>query len=473
MILSGKAGPASSLPGARAPRGVRLGLASRGGAGWRPALLWGSALFAFLSAAVALEPVTARSTSGQFTVRGLPLGPPMARRSTSEVSYLRLDPTLTAVSLERIRQALGSELALPEGWRGPIHVATFPVLEDHPEVTVTSVKFANGWGYRVEMPEVLDKPRFIRTGVSVVLLEFANRTALTREAELPPWLAEGLAAELESTALATLALEPGAGVSSSAPRADPLRRAREIVRERGTLTFNQLSLPGEPGVEREHYAACAHLFVHELLRLRDGPDNLRAMLAQLPRHLNWQTAFLGAFQARFRRLIDVDKWYLLAATHVAGRDGASQWPAAEAATRLDEVLSTAVEVRTDAQALPITTAVRLQRLIGEWALARQLPVLEGKVSQLELLLPRSPPDAALLAAGYRQILQAYLRQRIRPAAPTKIQPATDPRLIVHETLRKLNELDRKFEAWRGQLPSGGGVAGPAPKAGSAGFAPRP
>ena len=95
-------------------------------------------------------------------------------------------------------------------------------------VRVTSVHYANGWGYGVELPEVVDKPRFVRCAVAVILAEFANRNALTREAELPPWLAEGLAAHLETTALSTLALEPGR-LSRSAPHSDPLRAARELV----------------------------------------------------------------------------------------------------------------------------------------------------------------------------------------------------------------------------------------------------
>ncbi|MFM1768229.1 MAG: hypothetical protein RJA22_758 [Verrucomicrobiota bacterium] len=397
------------------------------------------------------EPVTVRSTSGQFTVRGLPLGPPVGGRGTSEVSYLRLDPTLTAVSLERIRHALGSELGLTEGWKGPINVQTFPVVTDDPMVTVTSVKFANGWGYRVEMPEVVDKPRFIRTVVTVLLLEFAHRTALAREVELPPWLADGLAAQLEATALAGLALEPGTAMVGNAARPDPLRRVREVLRERGVLNFDQLSHPGTGGVDPAHYAAAAQLFVHELLRLRGGPDKLRDLLVRLPRHLNWQTAFLGAYAADFPRLLDVDKWWLLVAMHQAGREVRTQWAVGAALAQLEEVLGTAVEVRTGPGALPIQTSIPLPRMLGEWEFARQAPVLEAKVARLEALLPRSPPEVALLVANYRQVLQGYLRQRAKPALETKITPAVNPRLLVHETLRTLEELDRRRDALR---PSG-------------------
>src|SRR5262245_6897107 len=71
-----------------------------------------------------LEPVVARSTSGQFVVRGLPQTPLRSGQSTSEVGYLRLDPALTAVSLERIRQSVSAELNLPEKWRGVVTVST-------------------------------------------------------------------------------------------------------------------------------------------------------------------------------------------------------------------------------------------------------------------------------------------------------------------------------------------------------------
>src|SRR6187455_2687821 len=54
----------------------------------------------------ALEPVTVRSQSGQFIVRGLPRGAPLSGYVTSVVDYVRLDPTITAIALERIRQAV-------------------------------------------------------------------------------------------------------------------------------------------------------------------------------------------------------------------------------------------------------------------------------------------------------------------------------------------------------------------------------
>src|SRR5262245_15024302 len=75
-----------------------------------------AACFGFVASlrAAAPEPVVVRSQSGQFIVRGLPMGAPVSGYSTSAVAYLRLDPTLTAVSLERIRHAVLTELGLPD-----------------------------------------------------------------------------------------------------------------------------------------------------------------------------------------------------------------------------------------------------------------------------------------------------------------------------------------------------------------------
>lgn len=396
-------------------------------------------------------PVTARSTSGHFVVRGLPQSPPRSRVAGPEVGYLRLDPALTAVSLERVRQILNGELNLPEKWHGLISVATFPVQEDNPSVRVTSVHYANGWGYNIEFPEIVDKPRFLRSAVSVLLMEFANRSAVTREAELPPWLTEGLTAHLEATALPTLALEPGGEIARSGAHVDPLRAAREIIRARGPLTFTQLSLPSDAelsGSGHELFRACSHLLVHELFRLRGGRDALRELLASLPRHLNWQTAFLRAYQEHFARLVDADKWYTLAATHLAGRDSLSVWPLDTTFAQLDEILSTAVQVRAAASDLPIVTQVKLQRLLSEWEPSQQSPVLEQKLTQLEALRRRAAAELVDLIMGYEQALDTYVHRRAPRSHSARGDSGVNPRLLTRDTLKRLDALDQRLEALR-------------------------
>ena len=354
--------------------------------------------------------MTVRSHSGQFLVRGLPTGAAYWRASTSAVEYLRLDPTLTTVSLERIRQVVCTELNLSDHWRGLVTVTTHPVTEDHVPPRVTSVRFRDSWGYRLELPEHLEKELFMKAAVEVMLVEIANREAGTTEAELPPWLAEGLAAELSATSLSTLALEPGREVMVRDRNADVLQAVRERLRQRPAFGFNELCQPGPAQFEGEaagHYRVCAQLFVHELLRLRGGRECLREMLLNLHRNLNWQTTFLQAFHAHFPRLIDADKWYTVSAIHTGSRDLMSVWPLEATRRQLDEILLTPVEVRMSAGELPIRTLVPLQRILAEWEFARQQPVLLGKVQQLQSLSLRAAPSCAPLIQEYIQVLQTY------------------------------------------------------------------
>ena len=384
-----------------------------------------------------LEPVTIRSQSGQFIVRGLPMGAPVSGYSTSTVNYLRLDPTLTAVSLERIRHAVLAELGLPEKWRGLITVSTQPVQEDDPTVRVASVHYPEGWGYRVALPERIDKERFIRVAVEVILIEIANRNAGAREAELPPWLAEGLSAELQATALATLALEPETRVMTRERNADPMRGTREVLRRRPALNFDDLCMPmaeHRTGANAELYRACSQLFVHELLRLRGGRDCLRDMLVRLPENLNWQTTFLRAFANHFSRLIDADKWYALNAAHLSGRDPMSRMPSEAAWQQIEQILGTQVQVRLDASELPMSTTVSLQRVIAEWNFPRQQPVLMEKARQLQALRTRTAPNVGELADAYARTLQSYAGGR-RPRGTASV-------------LRQLDDLDARRQTLR-------------------------
>jgi len=386
-------------------------------------------------------------------VRGLPLGAPVTGYSTSTVQYLRLDPALTAVSLERIRQALCSELGLGDQWRGLITVTTSPVQEDNPPVQITSVRYADGWGYRVDLPERIDKDRFIKVAVQVILLEIANRTTREREAELPPWLVEGLSAELQSTSLSTLALEPETQVARRDRYGDPMGAARELLRQRPALKFDDLSMPSPEGWSREGaalYQACAQIFVHELLRLRTGRDCLRELIVRLSDNLNWQTTFLRAFGAHFQRLIEVDKWYALRVASLSGRDPMSLWPLATTWKQLDEILATPVQVRLHTNELPIHATVTLQRIITEWPLARQQPVLSQKLNQLQALRLRAAVELRELVEDYRRVLESYAggRQVKAAASSGTSSGAANLRANVKGVIERLDELDARRESLR-------------------------
>ena len=409
-------------------------------------LLPGSGCFSPL---LALEPVTIRSKSGQFIVHGLPVPITFSRSSTSAVEYLRLDPAPTAVSLERIRQLVAVELRLPDAYSGTIQVTTHATMQDHLQPRITSVRYTDRWGYRVDLPERIEKDRFLAVAVEVILMEVANRKAVLREAELPPWLALGLAAELQATSLPTLALEPGTEVVQRERVPDPLKQPRELLRDRPALRFDELGQTLVEHLSEEEaafYRACAHLFVHELLRMRGGSECLRDMLIRLSENLNWQTTFLNAFRSHFDRLIDVDKWYSLNAVNLSGRAQTAAWPLPLTLHQLEDLISVQVLVRLDAGELPIHTRVSLQKLITEWEFEKQHPVLLQILTRLQALRLRASVEALELVDDYVRVLRAYALGRDGKPASALKRSTSQIRAAARLAIKQLDELEVRRRA---------------------------
>src|SRR6266446_1026454 len=143
------------------------------------------------------ETTTARSFSGQFLVRALdaPAGTALAPAATNQ-HLIRLEATLVAVSCERIKQLVYHELGAGTAWRGKVFLTLYSARTADQPATIVSEKFRGGWQYRVELPDLLERIRYVRTIVQVVLLEFANRTADARSAEIPVWLTEAFTQQL-------------------------------------------------------------------------------------------------------------------------------------------------------------------------------------------------------------------------------------------------------------------------------------
>ena len=408
-----------------------------------------------LASVFAAEPLTLRSRSGQFIVRGFPAGVPFLNGApTSGVTYVRLDPAALVVSCERIKDALLAELAWRDYWRGQIYVSLHPVREDNEPISITHRRHPEGWSYHVEIPEMVDKARLLKAIVQVLLAEMVHRNPGPREVELPPWLVEGMAVYLQATARSSLTLEPRTSIVRSGSHPDPLHAAREKLRTTRALTLNELNWPSEEqlsGDGAEVYAACAHVFVHELLRLKNGRACLREMLLRLPENLNWQVAFLHAFQVYFPRLIDVDKWWALNVVHITGRDLTAVLTREETIGQLEEVLAMAMQVRHQPQELPLNTQVKLQNLIAQWEYRRQVPVLRQKLNLLQALRLRASPDLVGLVDSYRFALESYLRKRSNPLTSDSSKGQfSSYRTCVNEALKRLDELDIQREALRRQ-----------------------
>lgn len=410
-----------------------------------------------------------RSISGQFIVTGSRTLPPLAATPSiaTNANFIRLKPALLAVSAERIKQAVWHKLGIASGapWRGKIFLTLHPARSPDGEVTVTSEHFADGWDYRVALPDVLSRARFLRAMTAVILLEFANRDGHDHAAEIPAWLTDGLSQQL----LATGPVEP---VLSSPIKTvngllvsrmdvlrrglDPLADVRRVLRDHPALTFEQLSWPTKAqlsGADGGVYRASAQLFVSELLKLKNSPADLRAMLQMLPRYYNWQTAFQHAFRADFARPLDVEKWWALQVVNFMAYSPGPTWTPAVSRIKLDQILSVAVDFRTSSNALPVHAEVSLQDVIRSFDSARQTAILQTKLRDLELAQFRMAPLLAALTAGYRAAIADYLGEgdegKTRFRFFSRHSSSGSPAVSAHDTLQRLDALDaqrRKIES---------------------------
>ncbi|HEY5915386.1 MAG TPA: hypothetical protein VJA21_32790 [Verrucomicrobiae bacterium] len=427
------------------------------GRGLVPLCLLGFGLLAASAQVPAPGPDQARwSHSGQFIINIAPArrAPPrLVSNLETNREFMRLDPTLVPVSCERIKQRLSRVLGLGSSWTGRIFLSFFPAGSDDDPVTITSGRFRDGWQYGVELPDVVHRLRYVRAIVHVLLLETANRNAIGHSAEIPAWLSEGLAHDLLLSSEMEIILPPPVSSGSSfgiatrvvnARKENPWEVVHKQLRASPPVTFQQLSWPAEDQLEGEAGAAyrnSACLFVNELLRLSDGPACLRTMLARLPKHYNWQFAFLEAFRGHFQRPLEVEKWWSLHLEHFISRELAQTWPAEESWRQLDDLLRSAVQVRAGTNELPLRAEMKLQTIVREWDRPHQDQALLQKLRELQMLRVRLAPEVALVCDEYGRILADYLHTRDRGGFPFRKQAAR--RQAVEQTVRRLDELDSR------------------------------
>jgi hypothetical protein len=420
-------------------------------------------VFSFAAWAVAraqiLQPgvAQARSSSGQFVIQSLPLPAPSREVAELETrtNFVRLDPTLLPVSIERIRELLWSELGARPTWSGKIFVKLYPATSAEDPITIGSEQFRDRWQYGVALPNVVERYRYVRALVGVLLLEAANRNAVAHTAELPMWLVEGLSAQLFATSEIEIILPPPTvsrtGLKTSAVyvndrRKDPLTRAHGDLCSGRPLNFQELSWPSDDqlsGAAGKVYRSSAQFFVSELLSLPDGRASLREMLAILPQYYNWQFAFLRAFRTDFQRPLDIEKWWSLHLAHFTGRELAQTWSNQESWQKLDEIIRSAVEVRMDTNDLPMHLQAPLQTMLREWDPARQVQAMQAKLRELQAARLRLAPEFIPLADEYCRTLEAYLQNHEQNSSGQFLRKNS---LLQHsraETIQHLDELDAR------------------------------
>jgi hypothetical protein len=413
------------------------------------------------ASAAAPENSATRSRSGQFIIHA----PPATVPSSSPYAFLtnkdtiRLDPTLLSVSAERIKEFLWRDLGDPGVWRGRVYLELYRNLEADSDIAITSELFRDGWQYRVDLPELIERDRLVHTIVQVLLVELANRDSRGHSAELPPWLVEGLTRGMLARTEIQIIL-PASDVRSglslistnfSARRNNQIEHARNNLKSHAPLTFEQLSWPLEgqlSGQAGELYRDSAQLFVADLLALKNGGSCLREMLTQLPNYYNWQFAFLHAFHAHFERPLEVEKWWALRYVNFTGLEPSQTWPLYESWQKLDSVLRSPVRVWATTNDLPQHSQVTFQTVLRGEDRARQTQALRLKLRDLEVIRLRMAHELGPLVDDYIQTVEKLLAYRNKITSVLPFRKDAGWKAATAEALKELDALDVRRDVLR-------------------------
>jgi hypothetical protein len=458
--------------------------------------------------------VTARSYSGQFTVQQrrirslwapspkaarvpiagnlayLVTAPPASPFDSSE--ELLLEPSTLAITCERLKGLFLLEMGLPDEWQGRINVVVDSTMPKNQAPLLTASHRPVGWEYELDLPNKMKPEPLVQAIVTTLLTELVNRHAGTHSAEVPFWLSEGLSSHLQAYNLPTFIVRPNVqSAGYQEMRISGLDGVRAGLRQHAPLSFQELCWPGESdftGKDRAIYRSCAQLFVESLLHFKDGRSCLLQMLQEMPKHLNWQTAFLVAYHPHFDSLLDVEKWWSLNCVNFTDSDFAAPTTERECWHKLQETLDVPVEVHLESSRLPTEARLTLQEVITQWKSSEALPALQRTVRGLEDLQLFTfrcdlnldgdvATQAALQNARRTETWQWHLAKELNPLVTRYLVTLLDymkqsqydapfasggkyggsrVQALKDETIKRLDELDRQRETIRAQfLPTTG------------------
>ena len=427
-------------------------------------------IMTFYLSATGAVPVDFRSIesrSGQFLVRWLNefRVPPLLLQDEERAGIIILSPELLTVSAERIKEGLLQQLGDNDRWRGKIRFH-FAKGKSNPNLfQVNSNKYSNGWQYHVKLSPKIKREVWLRGCVAVCLLEMANRMAGDRSAEVPIWLIDGIATELQESALVDLSpnyanqvqiggVNPGLGqITPTQRRFDPLVATRRYLGSNVPVSVAELFVPTSAhisGEKRELFRRSSHFFFRQLAALPAGKASLLHFLGSVSGYLNWQQAFFPSFEERFTTMLELEKWWSVALTDLTQLTPVSSWSIPDSLAYLDRIIHPAALVGKNRNELAQRKTFSLQEMVTQWDYADQRTTLEQTMNRLRVLSIYCHPKLRQVVAGYSAALSNYVQQRQQVGfePDRRGQGRLRASRVIDKATKEFNRLDRQKEALR-------------------------
>jgi hypothetical protein len=400
---------------------------------------------------------TFSSQSGQFIVHGtagrrLTPRPP----TTNGTSIVEVEPQLIAVTAERTRQAFIRELELTDSFLDRIHIAVLNFAPPNQPIGIISQINTDGFVYRIGMPPRVPSVQVMKALIQTLLLEYANRGA-GRCAELPTWLVEGMTRQL-LTRIVPASVFNSEPLTIERAGYDRLGDSKTFLQTNIPLTIQEISFPDfakATSAELTQFEASAHLLVHQLLQLPNGPKLMTRFIQSLPQTLNWQTTFFQVYREHFNSPLSFEKWWMLNWVAFKGRQERETWTVPVALERLEAILATPMEIRSDTNSLPAYQDAPLQSFLKVADFGVQKDLLSQKLQHLFFVSLNVPPAVLPVWSAYEQTIDSYLQKRIGNDLQPSLKSDPEQRLqaLINSTLKTLDQLDQaRVDLMEGRPP---------------------
>ncbi len=402
-----------------------------------------------LHSATEKDTITARSISGQFTVRSPYKIPPLpaSKQPTNQIKLIELDPNFLVVVCERIKGNILLALNQKDEWKGSVLIRIYPAQTYLDPVWVNARYSDKGWVYYVDFPSVIEMNRLIRAVVGVVLQEIADRKAGSKPAELPPWLPPAFTLNIHLTAPDIAIMERFTKKVRVERITNPINLIKRHIVSITPLTWDELSWPTDEALMdnsiTNQYSLCSYIFMHEVLQLPDGVKKMKEFFTILPARWNWQVAFVEAFKPHFYSMRDVEKWWSVTIASITGRTGLKTLTFEESLKKLDDILNSPVKIPTRNTNTNQIIKIPIQQVIAQYSYSQHRQILREKISELSVLRQNSHPAITRLVDDYKEALQIYLDRRYRSGFGSELPPYTSdsPKLTAKNIMSRLDILD--------------------------------